>query len=456
MPATDVRVTRLLIPLASFVGPFVGTAIVVALPTIAGEHGLSTAQAGWFTAAYFLAAAVLMLPVSRAGDLYGRSHLLAGGLALICLAGLGCTVVTDPVGLIALRLLQGTGAAGVFGSAAPALAELVPPAQRGRAVGLNITITYLGLAAGPGLGGVLTQYLGWRSIFYIGAAWGLPVAAVLWWRLPRGGPRGVAPAPFDLAGATLIGLALGLLMYGSGRPLHADGMLALAGGAALVWAFLAWQRRAPAPLLDLRLVAPGQALRYCTAAALAHYTGTFALAYLLSLALQNGGRMSAAATGALLAIQPVVQTLLAAPAGRLSDRTDPRVVMNAGLLAAALGVALLAVQALGISPAWLVVSLVLIGAGTALFVPPNATLAMSSVGPGHFGTAIGLLQTTRLVGQVGSMTLAVLLVTATGAAQSGRYASVLVIAAGVCSALVLAAAALSTRGGAMAPARDAG
>lgn len=438
---------RLAIPLSAFVGPFVGTAIVVALPAISAEHGLSAAQAGYFTAAYFLAAAVLMLPVSRAGDLYGRRRILAGGVGLIGLAGLGCTFTADPLALIALRLLQGAGAAGVFGCAAAAIAELVPAHERGRAIGLNITLTYLGLAAGPGLGGLLTEHFGWRSIFYVGAAWGVPVAAILWRLLPRRPPAAPASGRFDYAGAVLLGAALAALMYGSGRPLHADGAAALVAGAALVFAFLRHQRRSAAPMLDLALLGPGQALRYCTAAALAHYTGTFALAYLLSLALQEGAGVGAAATGGLLAIQPVMQTLLATPAGRLADRLDPRRLITAGLLVVACGVALLALQALGVNRAWLALALALIGGGTAFFVPPNATLALGSVGPAQFGIATGLLQTTRLIGQMTSMTLALALVAATGAGQTGRYASTLLIAAAVCTALVLAAALVSRRGG---------
>jgi MFS family permease len=436
---------RALVPLGSFVGPFVGTAIVVALPAIRTDLALSHAEAGYFLAAYFLASAVLMLPVSRAGDLYGRRTILAGGLGVIALAGLVCTLVRDPVALIALRLVQGAGAAAVFGSGAAAIAELSPPHQRGRAIGLNITLTYLGLAAGPGLGGMLTEHFGWRSIFYVGAAWGVPVALLLWRVLPVRAVGRTDGQRFDLAGAALLGAALAALMIGSGRPLHADGAALLAAGAMLAWLFVRHERRSPNPMLELGLLAPGRELRYCMAAALAHYIGTFALAYLLSLAMQDGAGIAAGTTGALLAIQPVLQTVLAFPAGRLADRVGAHRLITAGLLIVAAGVALLAVQALGIRVAWLALALTLIGAGTALFVPPNAALAIGAVSAHQFGIATGLLQVTRLVGQLTSMTLALLLVSATGAARTHAYATTLLIAAGVCTGLVLAAAAVSRR-----------
>ena len=146
-----------LIPLASFLGPFIATAIVVALPQIIAARGFTTTQAGWYTSAYFVAAAVFMMPVARAGDLYGRGPVLALGAAIIALTSLLGAWVVDPYAQIGLRLLQGAGSAGVFGTGPALLAQLAPPDRRGRAIGLNITVTYIGLTAGPALGGLLDR-----------------------------------------------------------------------------------------------------------------------------------------------------------------------------------------------------------------------------------------------------------------------------------------------------------
>ena len=416
-----------LIPLASFLGPFIATAIVVALPQISAARGFSPAQAGWYTSAYFVTAAVFMMPVARAGDLYGRGPVLALGAAIIALTSLLGAVVADPYAQIALRLLQGVGSAGVFGTGPALLAQLVPPSRRGRVIGLNITVTYIGLAAGPALGGLLTQALGWQAIFYLTGVVGLLVAAALWRVLPRT----AASAPggrFDVPGALLLGVALGLFWLASGRPQHWDAVLLLALAGAALWAFLTHQRRAAQPLIDLSLLAPGQALRYSALAALLHYSGVFGLSYVLSLVLQHGAGSGAARTGLLLAIQPVLQTVLAVPAGRLADRLPTRRLTVAGLSLTSSGLALTALAGAGGWLGLLPLALACIGVGTALFVPPNQHAALAAVPPSAFGLAAGLLQTTRLVGQMASMALAVWLLGVLAPQRPADYRHALALA----------------------------
>ncbi|HCO43774.1 MFS transporter [Immundisolibacter sp.] len=398
----------LLIPLASFLGPFIATGIVVALPQIAEARGFSAAQAGWYTSAYFVTAAVFMMPVARAGDLYGRGPVLALGAATIALTSLLCAWVVDPIAQIGLRLVQGAGSACVFGTSSALLAQLVPPSRRGRVIGFNITVTYVGLTAGPALGGVLTQAFGWQSLFYLTGVTGLLVALALWRGLPSTRASGHG-GRFDLTGALLLGAALGVFWLASGRPQHWDALVLLVLAGVLLWLFVAHQRRATDPLIDLRLLAPGQGLRYSASAALLHYSGVFGLSYVLSLVLQQGMGSGAARTGLLLAVQPVLQTVLATPAGRLADRLPARYLTVGGLVLTSTGLAL--VTLVGVTGVYglLPVALGCIGVGTALFVPPNQHAALGAVPPSAFGLAAGVMQTARLVGQMASMALAVLL-----------------------------------------------
>lgn len=433
-----------LIPLASFLGPFIATAIVVALPQIVAARGFSPAQAGWYTSAYFVTAAVFMMPVARAGDLYGRGPVLALGAAIIAITSLLGAWVVDPYAQIGLRLVQGVGSAGVFGTGPALLAQLVAPERRGRAIGLNITVTYIGLTAGPALGGVMTQAFGWQSIFYLTGVGGLVVAAALW----RSLPRAAASAPggrFDVLGALLLGAALGLFWLASGRAQHADALLLLGAAAALLWWFIGHQRRTPQPLIDLSLLAPGQGLRYSAAAALLHYSGVFGLSYVLSLVLQHGVGTGAARAGLLMAVQPVLQTLLAVPAGRLADRVPARRLTTAGLALTSTGLGLITLTGitgvLGLLPA----GLACIGIGTALFVPPNQHAALAAVPPSAFGLAAGLLQTTRLVGQMASMALAVLLLGLLAPQSPADYQRTLAMGGAVFMALCLGALAAASR-----------
>lgn len=433
-----------LIPLASFLGPFIATAIVVALPQIIAARGFTPAQAGWYTSAYFVAAAVCMMPVARAGDLYGRGPVLAIGAAIIAVTSLLGAWVVDPYAQIALRLVQGAGSAGVFGTGPALLAQLVPAERRGRAIGLNITVTYLGLTAGPALGGVLTQAFGWQAIFYLTGGVGLAVAATLWRLLPRA----AASAPggrFDVPGALLLSAALGLFWFASGRAQHADALLLLGAAALLLWLFVRQQRRTAQPLIDLALLAPGQGLRYSAAAALLHYSGVFGLSYVLSLVLQHGVGTGAARAGLLMAVQPVLQTLLAVPAGRLADRVPARRLTTAGLALTSTGLGLVTLAGitgvLGCLPA----GLACIGVGTALFVPPNQHAALAAVPPPAFGLAAGLLQTTRLVGQMASMALAVWLLGLLAPHSPADYLRTLAVGGAVFMVLCLGALAAASR-----------
>ncbi|MFZ5492888.1 MAG: MFS transporter [Pseudomonadota bacterium] len=433
-----------LIPLASFLGPFIATAIVVALPQIVAARGFSPAQAGWYTSAYFVTAAVFMMPVARAGDLYGRGPVLAVGAAVIAITSLLGAWVVDPVAQIALRLVQGVGSAGVFGTGPALLAQLVPPGRRGRAIGLNITVTYIGLTAGPALGGVLTQAFGWQAVFYLTGGAGLAVAVALWRLLPRA----AASAPggrFDVLGAVLLGAALGLFWLASGRPQHWDAPLLLGLAAGLLWLFTRQQRRTAQPLIDLSLLAPGQGLRYSAAAALLHYGGVFGLSYVLSLVLQQGMGSGAARAGLLMAVQPVLQTVLAAPVGRLADRVPARRLTTAGLTLTSTGLALITLAGitgvLGLLPA----ALACIGVGTALFVPPNQHAALAAVPPSAFGLAAGLLQTTRLVGQMASMALAALLLGLLAPRSAAEYQHTLAVGGAVFLSLCLGALVAASR-----------
>jgi MFS family permease len=433
-------IALLLIPLASFLGPFIATGIVVALPQITQARGFSAAQAGWYTSAYFVTAAVFMMPVARAGDLYGRGPVLTLGTALIAITSLLCAWVEDPVAQIALRLAQGAGSAGVFGTGPALLAQLVPPSRRGRVLGFNITVTYVGLSAGPAVGGLLTQAFGWQALFYITGAAGLLVAGALWRLLPSTAASD-AGGRFDLPGALLLGAALGVFWLASGRPQHWDAPLLLALAGTLLWVFIAHQRRTPDPLIDLRLLAPGQGLRYSAGAALLHYSGVFGVSYVLSLVLQQGLGSGAARTGLLLAIQPV----LAAPAGRLADRVPARHLTVTGLTLTSTGLALVALSGLTAIFHLLPVALGCLGVGTALFVPPNQHAALGAVPPSAYGLAAGLMQTARLVGQMASMALAVLLLGLFEPQTAADYQRALAVAGAVFLGLCLAALAAAAR-----------
>ncbi|HNT73330.1 MAG TPA: MFS transporter, partial [Methanothrix sp.] len=152
---------------AAFLPAFANSAINVALPPIGVEFGMDAVLLGWVVTSHLLAMAVFMVPLGRAADIWGRKRFFTLGMGIFAASSLFCAFPTSGSALIFFRLFQGMASAMIFGTAVALLTSVFPPGERGRALGINVTAVYLGLSLGPFLGGILTSYLGWRSIFLV-------------------------------------------------------------------------------------------------------------------------------------------------------------------------------------------------------------------------------------------------------------------------------------------------
>jgi EmrB/QacA subfamily drug resistance transporter len=404
-PRTNERIALAVATLASFLTPFMGSATNVALPAIGREMGLHAIDLGWVATAYLLSAAVFLVPFGKLADIHGRKRVFVGGLVVYTVTSLLCALAPSYPFLVAGRIGQGLGGGMVFGTGIALLTSIFPPGKRGLVLGVNVAAVYLGLSLGPPLGGLLTQHLGWRSVFAANVPLGAIAAALGAWGLV-GEWRESPGDRLDVPGAALYGAGLSALMYGLGRVPSATGWaLAVAGVVALA-VFVAWERRAEHPLLDMALFAENRVFAFSNLAALINYAATFAVGFLLSLYLQSVRGLSPQAAGGLLTAQPVVMAALSPFAGRLSDRVDPRVVASSGMGLIAVGLALLALVSPATPFAFLVGCLLLLGAGFALFSSPNTNAVMASVEKRSYGVASATLATMRLVGQMLSMGVA--------------------------------------------------
>lgn len=399
---TNERVALVVATLASFLTPFMGSATNVALPAIGREMGLDAMALSWVATAYLLSAAVFLVPFGKLADIHGRKRVFVGGLVVYTATSALCAVAPSFPFLLAGRVAQGLGGGMIFGTSVALLTSIFPPGKRGLALGVNVAAVYLGLSLGPPLGGLLTQQLGWRSVFLANVALGAVAAAMAarglvgeWKESPGDG--------LDGAGAALYGVGLSALMYGLGRLPAATGAGFVALGVASLAAFVAWERRAAHPLLDMALFARNRVFAFSNLAALINYAATFAVGFLLSLYFQSVRGLTAQAAGGILAAQPLVQAGLSPFAGRLSDRVDPRVVASSGMGLIAIGLALLAFAGPATPVAFVVACLVLLGAGFGLFSSPNTNAVMGSVDKRSYGVASATLATVRLVGQMLSM-----------------------------------------------------
>ncbi len=390
---------------ASFLTPFLGSAVIVALPIIGVELAMSPVQLSWVTTAFVLASAVCLVPFGRAADLVGRKRVFLAGMLLFSAASLACGLAWNGAALIAFRAVQGAGGAMIFGTGLAILTTVYPPAARGRAIGLNSAAVYLGLSVGPFVGGILTRLWGWQSVFFVSVPLGLVAAAVAARGL-QGEWKGSAGGRFDAVGSAIYAGALLATMLGLSSLPQARGFgLVAAGGLALV-VFIGWERRVASPVLDVALLAGNAVFARSNLAALINYSATYAVTFLLSLYLQYVRGLDPSRAGVVLVTQSVVMATVSPFAGRLSDRVEPRIVASIGMMLTVAGLAWLVFLQAATPLGAIVAALVVLGAGFGLFSSPNTNAVMSAVARNQFGIASATLGTMRLLGQMVSMGLA--------------------------------------------------
>jgi len=402
------RYALLITLISSFLTPFMGSALDLALKTISQDLRADAVSTTWVQLIYLLTSAALLVPFGRAADIYGRKKVYLIGLGVYAAATVLCTTAGSIEWLIAFRALQGAGGAMVFGTAVAILTSVFPPAERGRVLGINTGAVYTGLTLGPVLGGMLTQHVGWRAIFVVTAVLALAALVLALLRL-RGEWAGAAGQPYDWAGAAVFTAAVALLIFGLSsiyRFPWARWLIPL--GAAGLGAFVLIELRVRSPVLDLRRFRGNVVFFFSNLAALVHYSATFGVGQLLSLYLQVVKGMTPDRAGLVLLVQPVVMAILSPLTGWLSERVQPRTLASAGMALMAAG--LLSFSTLqAASPLALVVGISFgVGIGYALFSAPNTNAVMGSVARQDYGVASSTLGTMRLVGQAMSMSIVLL------------------------------------------------
>ena len=406
------RIALFIAILAGFMTPFDLSAVNIALPAIGSQFSMDAVSLSWVSTAYLLASAVFLVPFGRIADIHGRKKIFTAGLAIFTLASLALVFSPTSLTLIILRFAQGAGAALIFGTAVAILSSVTPPQERGRAIGIYTTAVYSGLSLGPFLGGILTGYFGWHSIFLVNVPIGLFAIWLVLQKL-RGEWAESAGESFDLPGSVMYGMAIISVMYGFSH-LPGTGAFVLVGiGTALLAAFILWELRNTSPILDVRLLVRNRVFAFSNLAALINYSATFAVMFFLSLYLQYIRGFSPQYAGFILVVQPVVMALLSPFAGRLADRIDPGKIASAGMALSALSLFLFSFITSTTSLLIMVAGLIILGIGLALFSSPNTTAIMGSVERKFYGVASGTLGTMRLIGQTLSMGIAVIVLAVT-------------------------------------------
>ncbi|MDY7038041.1 MAG: MFS transporter [Thermodesulfobacteriota bacterium] len=393
--------------LNSFITPFMGSSINIALPAIEKEFHVDAVLLSWIATAYLLAVAVSLVPFGRFADIYGRKKVFTAGVILFTISSILCAASTSTLILLLFRVLQGIGNAMVFATGMAILVSVYPPQERGKVLGINVAAVYVGLSVGPFLGGILTSYFTWRSVFLVTVPFGLFILLLIFWKL-KGEWADARGEEFDVLGSliyatAIIGIILGISIFPDLKSLWV-----ILAGVLCFFIFVKYELKLTHPVLEVRLFKTNRVFAFSSIAALINYSATFAVTFLLSLYLQHVKSLSPHFAGLVLVAQPIIMAVFSPFAGKLSDRIEPRNVATFGMALTTIGLFLMTFLNIGTSLGYIMCSLILLGFGFALFSSPNTNAIMSSVEKRFFGIASGTVGTMRTLGMMVSMAIATL------------------------------------------------
>jgi len=402
------RIVLLVTTLAAFLSPFGISSVNIALPSIEKEFLIDAILLSWVTTSYLLSSAMFLVPFGKIADIYGRKKIFTYGVLIFTLASAGSAHSTSASMLICFRILQGIGGAATYCTGAALLTSVFPSRELGKVLGINLAAVYIGYSVGPFLGGFLTHHLNWRSIFLVNVLLGFIILFLIFWKL-KGQGEEVNQEKFDVTGSIIYSVTLLLIMYGFSQLSTMRGVWLILPGALGILAFVKWETRAQSPVLDINLFRNNRVFGFSNLAALINYSATFSVTFLLSLYLQYIKKLTPENAGLVLISQPIVQAFFSPYAGRLSDRTEPRIVASIGMALTAVGLFLFIFLNERTSLGFIVGSLALLGFGFALFSSPNTNAVMSSVENRLYGVASGTIGTMRMLGMVLSMGITIVI-----------------------------------------------
>lgn len=439
------------VSIGAFLGQLDASIVTVALPTLQQEFNTSLAAVEWVALSYLLVLVATVTAVGRLADMIGRKLLYTYGFAVFTLASIGCGLAPSLGVLIGFRVVQAVGAAMLQANSVALIATAVAKTSLGRAIGIQGAAQAVGLALGPTIGGLLISVVGWRWIFFVNGPVGLVGIVLAALLLPRS--RHLAPrVPFDWAGFWSFGPAVILFMFAlslAGSSALTSPVLLLVlflAAAALFALFLHLERRAPDPMIDLRLFRR-PAFSAAIAAGLLSYLILFAVLFLVPFFLEHVQHLTPVQAGAVLSALPIALGITAPLAGRARDRVGARIPTVAGMLLTA--VCLLALTLTANNQTGLVVLLAGIGVGLGAFTPANNAAIMAAAPARQSGMAGGILNLTRGLGTSLGVAIVGLILGLHAAQHPGASASALTTgfrtSTAVLALLALAAAALAWR-----------
>jgi EmrB/QacA subfamily drug resistance transporter len=437
-------VTLAIVSVALFMVTLDNLVVTNALVSIREDLGASLEQLEWTVNAYTLSFAVFLLTAAALGDRLGRRAVFVAGLGVFTVASAAAALAPSTDALIAARAVQGLGAAIITPLSLTLLSEAFPGERRGLALGIWSGVSGLGVALGPVVGGAVVEGFSWQWIFWLNVPVGLAVAPAALRMLSesRGPSRSLDLPGVALASGGLLGIVFGIVRAQALGWTSTTVLLSIGVGVAMLAAFVAWELRAQAPMLPMRLFR-NRAFAATSGVSLAMFFGAFGSIFLLAQFFQVAQGYSPLDAGIRTLPWTAMPIFIAPIAGVLSDRIGSRPLMATGLALQAVALGWLAmVSEPDVAYGTLVPAFVMAGAGMALVFAPSANAVLGAVRPNEAGQASGASNTIREVGGVlGVAVLATVFSDVGGTGSPAAFVDGLVPAVWV-GAAVLAAGAL--------------
>ena len=395
------KIVLIVATLTSFFTVFLSSAVMVAVPSLASEFGMSNIIQNWVTMLFFLAVAIFTIPAGQLSGKFGLKKSMVFGSAVYILSSIVAVFSINSEMFLICRLIQGIGVSFLNVASMAMVVSAFSPQERGKAIGINVTGVYLATSTSPVIGGFLNFQFGWRSIFLTSVPFLILILVLLISQIKEEWIT-MGEVPIDWKGCIVYSLGILLFIYGFTRLDESIGIILTVVGIIVLGLFVALELREKYPVFDVKFF-KNPKFSSANFAALTAYLATFAVTTIVNYHLQYIRGYDSQMAGLILLVAPLIQVIMAPISGRLSDKVNPQKLAAIGMFFGAISLAMLSM--LGDStPLWfLIVAMISHGLGFGIFSSPNTNAIMGSVPPKDTPMASASVATMRVIGQTMSM-----------------------------------------------------
>lgn len=395
------KIVLIVATLTSFFTVFLSSAVMVAVPSLAQEFGMSNIVQNWVTMLFFLAVAIFTIPAGQISAKYGLKKSMIFGSSVYILSSIIAIFSLNSEMFLICRLIQGIGVSFLNVASMAMVVSAFDPQNRGKAIGINVTGVYLATSTSPVIGGFLNYQFGWKSIFLTSIPFLILILILLITQIKKEWIT-MGEVPIDWKGCIVYSLGILMFIYGFTRLDEITGLILTVVGIIVLLVFVFIELREKYPVFDVKFF-KNPKFSSANFAALSAYLATFAVTTIVNYHLQYIRGFNSGVAGLILLVAPLIQVIMAPISGRLSDKINPQKLAALGMFFGAISLAMLAMLNESSSLVFLIVAMVFHGLGFGIFSSPNTNAIMSSVPPKDTPVASASVATMRVIGQTMSM-----------------------------------------------------